>query len=143
MQDAVSGAVDWVALVDTIFKLALIPIAVAAVVYLAKLLGFKLSVQQTADLEQAVKTGLLQAEERGIQAWKNHQTVISGQEKLAMAVTTARELSPDGLVKYSDDQLAKRAEAELVLLRPLISSPPPPMGSSLPPPILSSRPPAG
>jgi hypothetical protein len=143
MQAAVAS-VDWPGLVDMIFKLALLPIAVAAVVYLAKLAGMKFTDQQTEDLKHSLSTGLLAAEQQAIQAWKNHGVVIADPEKTHIAIVTAREVSKTGLAGKSDEQVERLIAAETIKQRPLLSSPPPPSPSESapPPPILSSRPPA-
>lgn len=151
MQTALSTAVDWWALfagiVDLVFKLAIIPIAIAAVLYLAKLTGFKLSEQQTADLKSSIETGLLAAESKGLASLKSHGEALPGPEKLGIALTVAREVSKDGLKAQSDDELKVIAEAALVKLKPLISTPPPaksisvaPMSWSIAPPSLTPPP---
>lgn len=124
---------DWIPIVDAVWKLAMIPLAVAGVFALVRLSGFKLTQQQQLELKSAVETSMLSIEEQGIKAWKDHSAKIPGPEKLALAVNKARELAPDGLQKYSDDELRVYTEAALAKARPLLSSPPPPISSSLPP----------
>jgi hypothetical protein len=127
-------------IVDALWKLALIPLAVAGVLYLVRLSGFKLTQQQTLELKQAVETSMLAIEAEGLKAWKDHSARIPGPEKLDLAVRRARELSKDGLQNYSDAELATYTEAALVLARPLISTPPPPSSSLIPPPSFSVPP---
>jgi hypothetical protein len=59
----------------------------------------------------------------------------TGPEKLAAAVSYARELAPDGLQTYSDKQIELAVEASLPELRAKVSAAPPPQpgAKSMPP----------
>lgn len=97
----------------------------------------KVPAELVTALQKFPAMGAAYAEER-FRQWVQGQVKDgpkTGQEKLALAVTTARELAPDGLQQFSDKQVQLAVEAALPELRARVSAAPPPErgAKSLPP----------
>lgn len=77
-----------------------------------------------AGLEQFARMGAGYAEEAARKYLTGKITTgpKSGTEKLALAVSTARSLAPDGLAKFDDDQVVVAVESQLPSIRPPMSS---------------------
>lgn len=97
----------------------------------------KLPAEFVAQLETFPRMGAALAEEQ-FRKWVQglvKEGPKNGPEKLAAAVSYARELAPDGLQTYSDKQIELAVEASLPELRARVSAAPLPQpgSKSLPP----------
>jgi hypothetical protein len=91
-----------------------------AVAYLETLTGVKLSEQQKQDIDDAVITGIHNADE---QAHKFARGLIpegptTPEQKLAVAESAARSIAPAALASVTSTQFQVRAEAALASIRP-------------------------
>jgi hypothetical protein len=107
-------------------------------------LDVKLPAELVASLEKFSRMGAALVEEqlRKFAVGLIKDAPKTPPDKLAAAVSYARELAPDGLQKFTDKQVALAVEASLPELRARVSAAPAPeVGSKSLPPLSVPRPP--